>query len=277
MPLDPEKLKTLTGITADTDEEFAEQFNKKYLTEDQIFKDDQTRTRIFGKTIGSIKIGIKKDWDEDGISFTSQELESNTPEAIAKLGRLRLKERHNQELQEKEKTIGLSADEKIKEYQATVQKLTDKVKDYDQLIKQKADEFEGLTQTKNQELKNYKLNSVLKDVFDINWNPEKDEYSRTGFITKMKDKYQIDLEDDDNDFIVDKSTGQRIKAEGSHSTFMKPKDVIKMEAEKAGMAAINKKAGQPVIVQRTPQQVQQPTQTPVTGRKMASTRFTPGQ
>lgn len=278
MPLDLEKIKTLTGITAETDEEFSEAFNKKFLTEDQIFKDEATRTRIFGKTIGSIKTGIKKIFDEGGINFSSEELEKGTPEAIAKLGIQRLNESFEGVKVELQKTAGLSADEKMKEAQETIAKLNGKVKDYDTLVKQKATEFETLASQKNQELKSFKLKSVHKDAFDFAWSPEKDEYSRAGFIAKMKEKYTIDLEDDDNDFIVDNSTGQRIKADGSHSTFMKPKDVIKMEAEKAGMIPINKKAGLPAYKAPAPIDTKtKPTNTPATGgrKQMASTRFTP--
>ena len=282
MPLDLEKIKTLTGINSETDEDFAEQFNKKFLTEDQIFKDEPTRNRIFGKTLGSVKTGIKKIFGEVGVNFSSEELEKGTPEAITQLGAQRMNEFFANQKTELEKTAGLSADEKIREAQETIGKLNSKIKDYDTLVKQKATEFESLNQASKNELKNYKRNSVYKDVFgSINWNPDKDDYSRTGFIAKMKEKYTIDLEDDDNDFIVDNSTGQRIKADGSHSTFMKPKDVIKMEAEKAGMAAINKNAGK--LVNKAINTTEQKTITksvnqPAGGRKqMASTRFQQGQ
>jgi hypothetical protein len=96
----------------------------------------------------------------------------------------------------------------------------------------------------------------------------------------MKEKYGADFEAEDSDehFAYDKKTNQRVKAEGTNSTFMSLPEIYKHEAIKAGMAAVNKKAGSlptksPGLPASTPQQ-KPITQTPMAGRKqMANTRF----
>lgn len=256
MALDLDKITEYTGIKAETNEEFIDQFQKKYYTEDQIFKDKEVKDRIFGRAFGSATTGIKQYFDAEGIEITGDDLKQPI-EAVVKLGTQKLKERLTNEFSmqkaELEKTAGLTADEKIKEFQDNLAKSQAKVKDYEKLLKQKADEFEQLNTSKAQELKQFKLGIIQKEASaDITWNPDKDDYSKKGFLQDMREKYVIDFDENGEDYIADRKTGERIKAEGSHSTFVSPKELYKQEAIKAGMAAVNPKAGQKPAPQRTP-------------------------
>lgn len=275
MAIELEKVIAYTGIEAETTEDFLEKFGKKFLTEDQIFKDKEVKDRVFGRVLGSVTTGIKQIFDEDGIQLSGDDLKQPV-EAVAKLGFQRMKEKFAAEKAELEKTAGLTADEKLRELSANLLTVQNKNKDYDRLLKEKAAEFEGLVANNKNELKKFKLGSIHKDVQGaIQWNPEKDEYSKVGFLTKMSEKFQIDLDENDEPFIVDKATNSRIKAEGSHSTFMTPAEVYKQEAIKAGLAAVNKKAGTPAPV-GSPKPITTPSPAnPVSKRPMANTRWQP--
>lgn len=275
MAIELEKVIAYTGIEAETTEDFLEKFGKKFLTEDQIFKDKEVKDRVFGRVLGSVTTGIKQIFDEDGIQLSGDDLKQPV-EAVAKLGFQRMKEKFAAEKAELEKTAGLTADEKLKELNENLLKVQAKNKDYEKLLKEKATEFESLTNNNKNELKKFKLSSIHKDVQGaIQWNPEKDEYSKVGFLTKMSEKFQIDLDENDEPFIVDKATNSRIKAEGSHSTFMTPAEVYKQEAIKAGLAAVNKKAGTPAPV-GSPKPITTPSPAnPVSKRPMANTRWQP--
>lgn len=243
MPLDLDKLQQFTGITADTNETFEAEFAKRFMSTDQKTWDEETKGKVFGRAIGSITTGIKQIFDEFEVNITGDDLKQ-PPEAVAKLGISKLRERFETEKSELQKTAGLTADEKIKEATDTITKLQGKNKDLEKLVKTKADEFDVLNKNKADELKKFKLTSTRKDVHSsLEWNPDKDQYSRKGFLADMDEKYLIDLDENDEDFITSRSTGERIKADGTHSTFMSPKDVYKMEGIKAGMVAVNKNVG----------------------------------
>jgi hypothetical protein len=280
MPLDIDKIVTLTGINADNDDAFAEAFNKKFLTEEQIFKDETTKSRIFGRAFGSATTAVKQLFEASGVELTGDDLKQPL-EAVVKLGVHKLDEKFKVEKQDLERTAGLTADEKIKEINEALQKKESKIKDFEKLLKDKATEFEQLQNSKNQELKSFKLKSVYKDVANaINFLPEKDEYARKGFLTSLQEKYVIDLDENDEPFIVEKSSGSRIKAEGTHSTFMTPVDVYKMVAIKEGMAAVNKKSGLPPATPKPPsgkpQGKQEAPPSPLAGKRvMANTSWRP--
>lgn len=279
--IDLSKIQEYTGITADTTEGFIEAFNKKFITEEQIFKDKATGDRIFGRAFGAATTGVKQHFDQFGVEITGDDLKQPL-EAVVKLGLTKAEEKWQARFAELERAAGLSADEKLKELNDALAKKDAKLTDYQKLLKEKATDFENLQASQKQEFKKFKVGSVYKDVQgSITWNPEKDEYSKVGFLTTMQDKYQIDLDENDEPFIVEKKSGSRIKAEGSHSTFMTPQEVYKQEAIKAGLMAINKKAGQPA--NQPPRAAEPPANNPADPtanrfrRPMANTRFNAGK
>lgn len=281
MAITPEKILEYTGINADTDEAFQEAFSKKFLTEDQIFKDETVKSKIFGRAFGSATTAIKQNFEKLGIEITGDDLKQPI-EAVVTLGISKLNENFALQKAELEKTAGLTADEKIKEITDNLAKVQAKNKDYEKLLKDRATEFETLQAQKSAELKQFKLKSVHKDVTSaIPFDPSKDEYSKLGFLTKMGEKYAIDLDENDEPFIFERATNARIKADGSHSTWMSPADVYKQEATKAGLASINKKAGQPAIPNKPGNiAINKPASpaTPMAGRRqLANTTFRAGE
>lgn len=250
MPIEIEKIQEYMGIKADTTEGFIEEIGKKYYTEDQIFKDPDTKTKMFGRAFGSATTGVKQLFDSEGIELSGDDLKQPI-EAVVKTGMQKIREKFAAEKAELERTAGLTADEKIKEVSENLTKAQAKVKDFEQLLKQKATEFENLTANNKNELKKFKLSSINKDVTgSVNWNPDVDEYKKKGFLVTLQERYDIDLDENDEPFIVDKTTKSRIKAEGSHSSFMTPHEVYKMESVKAGLAAVNKNSGKPAPINK---------------------------
>jgi len=276
MAIELDKVLEYTGITADTNEAFIEQFQKKFITEDQVFKDKEIKDRIFGRAFGSATTGVKQTFEQFDVELTGDDLKQPI-EAVVKLGLQKVNEKFAAQKLELEKTAGLTADEKLKELNDAISKKDSKIKDFEKLLKEKASEFESLQTNQKNQFKQFKVGSINKDVQGaIQWLPEKDEFSKVGFLAKMSEKYVIDLDENDEPFIVDKATNSRIKAEGSHSTFMTPAEVYKQEAIKANMMGVNKKAGQAPANPAAPAKVTpvvQNTQTPTNRRQMANTSF----
>jgi len=92
MPIDIDKIQDYTGIKAETTEQFIEIFDKKFMTEDQIFKDKETKERIFGRAFGSATIGVKQHFEAQGIEITGDDLKQPI-EAVVKLGTQRMIEK----------------------------------------------------------------------------------------------------------------------------------------------------------------------------------------
>lgn len=280
MPLDADKILEFFGSKATTEEELFKEVQSKFFTEEQIFKDPEVKKRISGRFFGSATTATKQIFEAEGVELTGDDL-TQPIEAVAKLGISKLKEKWEAEKQEITKTAGLSTDEKIKEFQEALKKKDEKIRDYDELVKSKATEFEKLTSEKNNEIKGIKLGLIEESMLSsITWAPEKDAFSKKGFIADFKEKYIVDLDENGKEFIADRSSGSRIKAEGSHSTFMTPSEVFKRDALKEGLAAVNKKAGvSPQNNQRRPVNITQGGgeggSAPV--RKMANTRLVANQ
>ena len=280
MPLDADKILEFFGSKATTEEELFKEVQSKFFTEEQIFKDPEVKKRISGRFFGSATTATKQIFEAEGVELTGDDL-TQPIEAVAKLGISKLKEKWEAEKQEITKTAGLSTDEKIKEFQEALKKKDEKISAFDKLVKDKADEFERLTAEKNNEIKGIKLGLGREAMLSsITWAPEKDDYSKRGFIDEFEEKYLTDLDENGEEYIVDRSTKQRIKAEGSHSTFMTRKEVFKRDALLAGFAAVNKKAGvSPQNNQRRPVNIAQGGgdggSAPV--RKMANTRLVANQ
>lgn len=279
MPLDLEKLHKFTGITADTNEDFEAEFTKQYIPRDQKKWDEETKNGTFGRVTNSIATGIKQIFDEHEINITGDDLKQ-PPEAVAKLGITRLKEKFELEKAELQKTAGLTADEKIKEATDAITKLKSKNADLEKLVKTKADEFELLNKNKGEELKKFKLTSKKKDIHtSLQWNPDKDQYSRKGFLADMDEKYSVDLDENDEEFITNRGNGERIKADGTHSTFMTPAEVYQMEGIKAGMVSVNKNSGKPPATKIVSDDKPKPPFAPVSNlvhkKVMANTRYQP--
>jgi len=283
MPLDPEKIQEYTGIKADTDEAFVEAFSKKFYTKEQIYKDENTKNEFFGRAFGSTRTGIRQVFEANEIDISGDDLEKQPLEAVVKVGLQKLNEKFALKAAELEKTAGLTADEKLKELKDSLDKKEQKIKDYERVVKEKGEQLETLEKTNKGKLKEFKLGLVYRDAENsFTWNPDKDDWSKKGWLAEMKEKYTIDLEDNDEPNVFDRKTGERVKAEGTHSAFVHPIDFYKQEALKAGMAAVNKNAGKPVIKQpekNNPQDNPNQIKTPIFGAtpKLATTGYKPSR
>lgn len=278
--LNIDKIKEYTGIDASTDEEFIEQFGKKFYTKDQIFKDEETKNEFFGRAFGSATTATKKIFESMGVEITGDDLK-NPIEKVVQIGLQRVNERFDAEKQELQKTAGLTADEKIKEATETIEKLKLKNKDYENLLSESNSKLTEIENNYKSARKNDKLQFISSNINNsIKWNPDKDEYSKRGFITMMNEKYKIDLDENDEPYIVEAQSGSRIKSEGTHSEFLTPQQVYEMEALKSGMAAVNKNAGKQVNERKSQpsQPAHQPSNPPANQpvRKMANTTWQPG-
>ena len=70
MAIELDKVLEYTGITADTNEAFIEQFQKKFITEDQVFKDKELKDRTFGRAFGSATTGVKQTFEQFDVELT---------------------------------------------------------------------------------------------------------------------------------------------------------------------------------------------------------------
>jgi hypothetical protein len=166
-------------------------------------------------------------------------------------------------LSEVEKLASSGTDEKIKEYASKYEKLESKLKDTDSLLKKTAEEYEGYKKQSADQIKGVKLNYAKSQVWTgASFAPGTDPLKVKGFKADFSEKYQIDLDENDQVFIADLQ-GKRIQNPAKHSEWLSPGEVLGMEIEKAGIGIKNPKAGQPAfqgqqVAQHLQQQIQEP-------------------
>lgn len=277
------ELKDVTswlGIEAADQEKFKEEFSKKYHTIEGIVKDPELLKKVTGNTLGNIHTAINRIGKAHGVEFTKSEINDKPVEEIVDLFLKKKDEFYQSKLSEVEKLASSGTDEKIKEYASKYEKLEGKLKDTDSLLKKTAEEYEGYKKQAADQIKGVKLNYAKSQVWTgASFAPGTDPLKIKGFKADFSEKYQIDLDENDQVFIADLQ-GKRIQNPAKHSEWLSPGEVLNMEIEKAGIGIKNPKAGQPAFggqqpATMTPGQFMPQTQPPATqgqqpgGRKLS--------
>lgn len=261
MEIKVEDILDLFGSKATTLDEFKAEHAEKYVTEQQIFKDEPTRNKYFGRILGSTATNTKKEFEKFGVELQGEF--DNQPEKVVAAGLAKLQELHETRKAEDAKMASLTKDEQIQKYEETINQLKAKTTDYEKLVKSKGDEFSKLLAEKDNQIKSIRLNTHKEAAErSIQYLPDLDPYKKKGWLTEMSEKYRIDQEEDGTPFIVNASDGSRIKSDKHISSFLTPEEVYQTEAVKAGLMTLNPKGGKPApanqFVAKTPAPVVQP-------------------
>lgn len=266
--MDIKDVTSWLGIEADNLDKFKEQFQQKYLTEEQILKDKEVLGKFTGKTLGKISTELTRIGRAQGIEFTKDEVEGKTIEEMTNLFLTKQAQTYTSQIEDLKKVASSSGDEKAKEWESKFEKLQNKYKDTEGLLKKTSEEFEGFKQIAAQQVKGVKLDYVRNNVWSsVKFDPTVDQLKKKGFEATIKEQYVIDLDENDNPFIATKE-GKRIPSPQRHDQFLSVEEVLNMEAEKAGLTAKNPKAGQPAFFTPSTQQVNTPQPKP--GRRIHS-------
>ena len=233
--LDPEKV---------TVEELTAKHNERFVPLDGIEKNETVKTKVTGTVLGKLTTKIAQTF-----GLEKKDVEGKKIEELISLG----KEKLDGQIGELKTSLETSSPEEIKKLNAKIEKLnadyTGKVTEYKAL----ADTYEKDKGEWQNGLKSYKLNDkvtkVKSDITDkLSEDYSKNELVKKGFDSHFSDKYELDLDENDEIIIKDKSTKAVVKAKKEAHKNATLDEVILAEAESKGILKKNNGGVVPPVI-----------------------------
>jgi len=213
-------------------EDLTKFIDEKFVAREHATKDQKIIDSVFGKTVGSLRTKIKQLGE-----FDAKEIEGAKIEDLLE----KFNEKKNAQIEEL-KTKGKDGnDKKLNDLIAEL----DKEKLSKSELKKALEEKETYIQTKESEFgntfKSYKINdkvSKIKSSLNFIDDFQKKEVLKTGFDALVNSKYKFELNDKDEVEIFT-ADGSHIKNPKKAGEFLKPEEVLLIEAELQGLIKKN--------------------------------------
>jgi len=234
--IDPEKFENIDAAKAAFDESFI----KKDGIKDLLIKQPELADPIIGKRMNIIERKAFSLLEEAGLEtdeFKGKKIEEVFDTALPKF------KEHLGKLKQ-------SDDGKVKELNEQLEKYKNSLKDTKSLLDTTKTEFDQYKTNVVQEKRTAKIDDYFNQAYGtIDFSPEADEVKKIGFKAIVKEKYKIELDEQEKPIVVDAKTNERIKDPNKHGQFMELGDLLKLEAEKTGVLRKNPHSGKPAGVQ----------------------------
>lgn len=227
--LDVGEVKTL--------DELKDKMNKKFVTRQTAFDDEEIRTKATGKVASILQRKLKEEFE-----LSDEEVKDKKIEEVATIAATKFKSKLEALETESKKTT----DQAVLDWQAKYDKVKKeageykvKVESYDTLIKQKDQEYS----TKE---KSWKINSVYskaKEKVSAEYHSGVKELELIGFEKKINDTYQLDIGENEEVLIYDRKTQKRVEDTAKLGSFLSLEELLKREANTAGLLKKNEGGG----------------------------------
>jgi len=229
MPLQVKELIDSLGLEIDpekaTAEDFTTAFNGKFISQDNVLKDETIKTKIVGNVFGKLSthaaqtFGLSKQ-DVDGVKF----------EDI--LGKI--KSKYETQLTDLQKKAGEGNDEKLNAALKKQGELESLLGIKDKSIEELQAKFEATTNEFTGKMKAYKIGNYLSKVKETLAPKFSDEYSKnelvkTGFESHINNTYEFDLDEHDTPVVKLKATGEYVKSKAKAGKIATPEEVFELE------------------------------------------------
>lgn len=240
------QLCEFTGIEAENLDQFKEQFQSKFIVKENVIKDPELTDKIYGKIMGSQMTKIRQMFKEEGVEFSEDETKSvKKNDELFMLGLNKLKGSFVNQIEEVKKTSTTGTDDRLKDYEAKLQKLEKEKNDIKNAWKSTGEEFEKYkfdvaNTIKNKEIE-FKL-SKAKEVLKM--RPKINDAERAGFEAIMRNKLKFDL-DDNGQLVTLNANGERIKSKVKAGDFMPAEEALQDIINELGLGDTNPHAGKP--------------------------------
>lgn len=236
---DPEEVKDLDSLKG--------KFDSDFVRKAAIKDDKELIGSIIGSRMGSITTTINRAAKELGVELGDDLKDKKVEEVISYVFDT-VKTTHSNKVKELEDSLKQSGDEAVKTWQEKYVKLESKFKDTKDLLGNLQGELEKTKTEASQKIKTFKINSVVDSAYKkIPFKSDMTELERKGFDAIIGSKYQVDLDDEENPFVVDRASGKRIPNPNKAGTFLTVEDIFDLEADKAGLKKKNNAGGTPPI------------------------------
>ncbi|MES2592395.1 MAG: hypothetical protein V4608_10950 [Bacteroidota bacterium] len=252
-----------TGIKFEdlkTVDEFKAAFDKDFIKQSAITEESEPVKKILGKVFGTLENDIKKvaKGFELDIDFESDDFKANkkvNDKFKFVLGKY--DEKNKATIADLTAKAGLGNDDKVRELQTKWEKATQKAKETETLLNSTKTEFEQYKTNTVNEIKTKTLSSIKKEIYaKAKFLPDANEFTKKGFLTSFEEKYNFDLDENENPFITTKK-GEKIISSKVAGAFKTPAEVLEEELISAKLYVLNPAGGQK---KPEPQKQEQPGQ-----------------
>lgn len=248
MSLEKEALEYLGYKAEDfkTLDEFKTKFDSTFIKQSNITEDSEPVKKILGKTFGTLENEIKKVAKGFELDIDFEEVKDKKVTEKLKYTFEKYNEKKGEYIKDLEAKAALGNDDKVKEWEKKYEKINQKYKDVEGLLNSTKSEFEQSQQKWATEVKNVKLDVLLKDSFSkVKLKQDISEFEKIGFHASIAQKYTPEIDEVVGLIPLDKS-GKRIPSTKVTGAFKTWDEILEEEAITGGLYQVNKDGGKPV-------------------------------
>ena len=209
-------------------------------------KSEEVSSKI-GKLTGTIANVTRKAFEPFGVTLSEDDFKDKKIEDVIRGASEKAKsEFEKQRVEWEQRASGNNSEELLKDWEKKYKGLEKKYTEIDSAREDVANQFEAYKVNVATENRKNKIDSMFEREFsNIKLDPAVNEYTLRGFKSAINDKYEIDLEENDQPVVKDKSTGERIKSKDKAGKFLNMSEVLVIEAAAAGIIQKNPHSGKP--------------------------------
>lgn len=239
MPIKPEEALSVLGFdkldSFEKPEDFKAAVDKKFISRDHVAEDEDLVSSITGKMFGSVEAEVKRVFKEAGVEFEPSDITKDGKKRklfeIAQTGLTKLASKHREEVDGLKSAVSGDSAKELEKWQTKYTKLEQSFQQEKDLREKTAQEIEALKSGFDGEKKNWVIDQKRKDLFgQMKYKgglaPEVLNMAKTGFEKAFSDKYNLDLDEQQNIILLDKS-GKKVSDPKKSGQFLSPLDGMK--------------------------------------------------
>ncbi len=251
--MDIKDVLTYLGVPADKEfksvDEFKEYFEPEFGRKSQLIKDPEFKKQVTGTAFANVGQNARKRFNEGyGLEIPNSELESKQIEDFIFDNVDKIKGSYEAKINELQTQI-TQPNEALKEFETKYSSLEKRLKEEKDAKKMIETEYNQFKETKQSELKNYKIDVLKQGIFskikfssDVT-STEMGQMALKGYHKDMEDKYAIDFDESGEAIVVDKKKGERIPNEKVAGKYKTPQEIFEEEAIANKLVSINQHEG----------------------------------
>lgn len=230
-------------------EDFKGIFEKEFTSKSNPDKD--LVNKIVGSEYGKFRVALKRSMKEAGVEYDLTEEDSKAKDFtdLLKYSSEKITKALTAQIDELKTKSGQGNDEKIKEYEAELNKAKLRFSEEAELKSKVMKEYDEFKAKSAGEFKNYKKTIELSEIQKraLKFASSVKPLEQTGFLSYFNEKYDFDYNDEGHILPVDKKTGAFIPNPKVTGKYLTPEEVYEMEGVKANVWEKNphQQSGQP--------------------------------
>lgn len=229
-------------------DELKTKFDSEFMRSSNITEDSEPVKKILGKVFGTLENDIKKvakgfelDIDFEGADFqANKKVNEKLKFVIGKFD-----EKNKLVIADLTTKASQGNDDKVKDITAKWEQAKQKAKDNETLLNSTKSDFESFKTNTATEIKNTKLSVHEKEIFSkAKFLPDANDFTKKGFFAAFKEKYTIDLDENESPVITTKK-GEKLISKKVSGQFKTVSEVLEDELIDAKLFQLNPDAGKP--------------------------------